>query len=272
MTVRFIPTIPAGCTINESAKADEVSSNNKNASLMQDNFELLTSPVTGADGVTYTWVDDKHREGWVNSIGRARGNISGSQDTNTYWGMKDKVGQHGAYICKLGFGKDKQHRFLPNVVGFDINIAQWGSSTASTNDPWIGKIGMIYLHPLTGSEFIYNPSVSIKGPGGIIPHKDNKSYTRVARKIAKGSTGWNDIHEQDLRFTGFIWEWGHSRGGGAVETTIYLAMNRFKPITSLHSSEPVYDRYWSSVRFMELVPKMRSFSEINNVEYDTLTL
>lgn len=272
MTLRHIPSIPVASVIQSSSKKNELAANNANAYLMQINFEFLSEPVTGSDGEIYTWRDENHRTGFNDSsAGYHTGNPTGLGGSDGgRWYLQDKVGKHGSYICKLGFDKDQKHRWLSNVVGFDMSISTFGTSAASTNETFLGRLGMIYINPLTGQEFIYKPTVTMSGPTGDIPN--NSTYSRVVRKLQENSGPWRDVHELDLRFTGFIFEWGHQGGGGAVPTTVKLFFAKFIPLTTLDVDTHVYIRADTNIGFYELIPRMRYLHEIDDIEYDTFDI
>ena len=234
MTIRFIPSLPRGGIITNSDENREVSARNQDAYIIQNNLQFMQAPVTGSDGSIYTWLDTKNlRKGFVNSNGYKRGNPSNDREDKRFE-MWDKVGAGGSYILKLGYGTDTNHRWLRGVVGFDFRVRMYPDSTASTNDPYMGKIGMLYQHPISNSEFIYRPTVAIEGPtaDSNITHvaNGNGAYKRIARKLSFGTDPWLTVHDIDLLFTGIIFEYGHSRNGGAVETEIKLQIKDFKPI------------------------------------------
>ncbi len=275
MSVRFMVTLPVGCILDVQDKADLVTTNIKDAMLMQNNFKFHSDSVTGTDGEIYTWLDDNHRTGFADDHGSVSGNPSAIavHDNVTYnnkfFTLYDVVGKRGAYICQLGFGTDVNHRWLSNVVGFDMMIKTIGVTTVgASNTPSIGKIGMTYIHPLTGVEFIYKPTLSIKG-GEIESISQRSDFKRYARKIQENSGPWKDIHEQDLRFTGFIWEWKHGSGGGMTPTTEYCRFGSFKPIISMDVNDHIYPRVDTAVKFHEMIPRMRGYNEINTIDYDT---
>jgi hypothetical protein len=267
MAIRFIPSLPRGGIVWDENTSRHISSRIHDAYVIQDNLSFMTGPITGNDGVVYTWVEDKNeRTGFVNSSGKSTGNPSSDSDQNSFY-MYDKVGAGGSYIIKLGHGIDVNHRWLRGVVGFDARFKLKADSTSSTNDPWVGKIGMIYRNPIDNSEFIYQPTVSFNGPTGDITV--TSSYTRVARKFVHNGGPHQDIHDLDLLFTGLIFEYGHSTGGGISETKIYLYIKDFKPIFSTGKDNPARQLGFSEFDTYELLPRMRPWSHRDKIEFDT---
>lgn len=267
MAIRFIPSLPRGAIATDNNTSRIVSSHIHDAYVIQNNLSFMSGPVTGNDGVIYNWVNDNaKRTGFVNSNGSAKGNPA-TEDHDRQFVMYDAVGQAGSYILKLGHGTDVNHRWLRGVVGFDTNIYISRKSVSSTNDPWVGKIGMIYRNPIDNTEYIYNPTVTLNGPTSDITHSD--SYRRLTRKFVHGSGPYYDIHDLDLLFTGLILEYGHGSGGGAFETQLYLKFKDFKPIFSTGRDEPIEVLSMSQFKTYELLPRMRPWSERDTIEFDT---
>ena len=67
MTVRVIPSLPVSAVIQNEDQSREVTRNNKNSMIMQNNVEFMSSPVTGSDGTVYSFVNSNERHGFVNS-------------------------------------------------------------------------------------------------------------------------------------------------------------------------------------------------------------
>lgn len=268
MTIRFIPSLPRGGIVSDDNESTNISSRNGNTNVIKSNLGFMTQQVTGSDGTIYTWVETKNkRTGFNDSSGYSRGNLSGTADSEQYT-FHDEVGAGGSYILKLGFDSSQQHRWLRGVVGFDLRVRLRSFSTSSTNDPWIGKIGLIYHHPTTNTEFIYRPTVTMIGSTGDINIGNYGSFNRLARKLAYQSDGFNAVHDLGLLFTGFIFEFGHSTGGGAVPTDIYLNIKDFKPIFSTDKQNNPGKMDFNNIKTYELLPKMRPYSERDNIEFD----
>lgn len=269
MSIRALHTLPVSSIIDDDNESLNFNSEIQYSYVMQNNLKFLSSDVAGNDGTVYGFVNSTHRTGYVNSsFGRSGGHpagINGSQ----HWFILDQVGHAGAYLLKLGYGTEVNHRWLRGVVGFDAKFSLWGVSQSSVNHPWIGKIGLVYVNPLNGQEFIYRPTVTMKGPTGDLSEK--KSGHRVARKFSYKGEQWNDINELNLLFTGIIFEYGHSSGGGIVETELYLYIQGFKPIIceSKTSSNPA-SKSLSNIQNFEVLPRLRSFDQRNDIEYDTI--
>lgn len=266
MGIRFIPVLPRGGIVRDVNDMRRISRGNHGAFLMQNNVSHMSDPVTGNDGVIYNWVNDNHRTGFADSQAYARGNPSAELNDKQFV-LYDSVGKAGAYIVKLGHGLEEKHRWLRGVVGFDTQIRLSRKSVSSTNDPWVGKIGMIYRNPIDDSEYIYQPTMTQYGPTGDVPHTDQ--YLRLSRKFVHGSGPHQDIHDLDLLFTGLIFEYGHGAGGGAFETQIYLRIKDFQPLLSTGKDEPVEEKNLGQIKTFELLPRMREWSERDNIEFDT---
>lgn len=269
MAIKTLHTLPVSSIIADDNESFDFNSGIQNSYVIQNNYEFMESEITGNDGTTYRFVNGNHRKGWSDSSFARTGGHPGGINSSHSWFFLDKVGEAGAYLLKLGFGTDVNHRWLRGVVGFDAKISTWGVSTSQVNTPWVGKIGMLYVSPLSGQEFIYYPSVTMKGPTGDI--SQNQSGTRVARKVPFGGDQWNDINDLDLLFTGIIFEYGHSKGGGAVKTELYLYISGFKPIFCEGKSSPnPASISLDNIQNFELLPRLRPFSERDDIEFDTI--
>lgn len=269
MSVRIIPSLPRGGIVNDEGTSRSISRRIEDAYIIQNDLNFMTGPVTGNDGVVYTWVeDDKERTGFVNSGGYARGNPSSDIDDKRFT-MYDKVGNKGSYILKLGYSMNQNHRWLRGVVGFDMRVRMTRNSTSSTNDPWLGKVGLIYREPLSQQEYIYLPTVTMKGPTGDVPHTTSSTYTRLTRKLQYNGGPHQDLHDLDLLFTGIIFEYGHGGGGGAVETDLYLSIKDFKPIFSEGKNINTSEMAFNNIKNYELIPRMRPWSERDDIRFDT---
>ena len=267
MSIRFIPSLPRGGIVDDEDTSRSISRRIHDAYMIQNNLGFMSDTVTGNDGVTYTWVNtNAKRTGFADDTGYARGNPSSDIDDMCFT-MYDSVGQAGSYILKLGFGADQNHRWLRGVVGFDTRINLHRSSTSSTNDPFIGKIGMIYRNVINNTEIIYRPTVSMRGTTGNIEH--GNSFQRIARKLVYKGGPYLDFFDMDLLFTGIIFEFGHTSGGGAVETQITLRIKDFKPIFSVGKDTNTSVMAFGNIPSYELIPRMRPWNERDNIQFDT---
>ena len=91
----------------------------------------------------------------------------------------------------------------------------------------------------------------------------------MARKFVYNGGPHQDIHDLDLLFTGLIFEYGHSTGGGAVETKIWLRIKDFKPIFSNGKDKPIQQLGFNEIESYELLPRMRPWSDRDKIEFDT---
>ena len=275
MAVKHIPSLPVGAVLDNLHDTYMVSKMNHPANIAAgwDNFKFLSSAVTGNDGEVYGFSDGEERTEFKDDSGYVQG-WPGDLNEGNRFQLVDKVPSEGSYICKMGYvaglNSDQHqvnHTFMKNVVGFDATFKTFGESTSDVNEPWIGKIGLVYTD-VSGNEWIYRPTVTHFGTTGDIPHTPD-SDRRVARSFQYDSTAWKDIHEQDLRFTGFIWEWGHGARGGAVKTKLTMHMFHFKPLISYGINSPLAVRSRSNVPHYELVPRARTISEIDMIDFST---
>ena len=269
MTVRLIHSLPVSAIADNDDDSIKVSTNNNNSFTIQNNLKFMSGTVTGNDGETYNFVNSNHRHGFADDIGRTGGNPA--VNTSSKFFITDKIGNAGAYICKVGFGTEINHRWLRGVVGFDAQFSTFAnSSVGKTSNPWVGKIGMLYISPLSGQEFIYRPTVAMKGPAGDL--STTRSSKRLARKVTFGGGSWNDIHDLNLLFTGIIFEWGHS-SGGVVQSELFLYISTFKPIFSESKSGPnPIVTPLNSIKHHELLPRLRPYDEINDIQFDTVNI
>lgn len=277
MAVKHIPAIPVGSVLDNLHDTYMVSKMNHPANIAAgwDNFKFLSDPVTGNDGEVYGFSGGEQRKAFKDSDGYVSGWPDNLNELDRFQ-LFDKVGGEGSYICKMGYvvglNSDQthvNHTFMKNVVGFDATFKTWGDSTSDINEPWIGKIGLIYTD-LSGNEWIYRPTVTHFGTTGDIPHTPaSDADRRVARSFQFGATAWQDVHEQDLRFTGFIWEWGHGARGGAVKTKLNMRMYHFKPLVSYDANTPLSIGKRSTLNHYELVPRARMLSEIDTIDFST---
>lgn len=270
MTVRVIPSLPVSAVIQDEGQSREATRNNKNSMIIQNNVQFMSSPVTGNDGTVYSFVNSNERHGYNDSgVGFKNGNPALDATADAFY-IRDKVGAAGAYIVKVGYGTSINHRWLRGVVGFEARLSTWGDSTSSINKPWIGRIGLLYVNPLSGQEFIYRPTVAMTGAEGDF---SNKVLTRISRKVPWQSDPWFDILDLNLLFTGLIIEWGHGAGGGAVPTTLYLYIASFKPIFAESRTGPNPGvKPLNDIKSYELLPSLRPFSERDDIYFDGINV
>ena len=266
MTIRYIHSLPVSAIADNDNDSITVSTNNKNSFTIQNNLEFQSGTVTGNDGETYNFLNSNKRYGFADDIGRKGGSPAANGSSAFF--ITDKIGNAGAYICKVGYGTEINHRWLRGVVGFDAQFSSFAnSSTGKTSEPWLGKVGMVYTSPLSGQEFIYCPTVTMKGPTGEL--STTRPPVRIARKVPFKGGSWNDIHDLGLLFTGIIFEWGHTPGG-AVQSELFLYIYNFKPILCESKSGPnPTSTPLNSIKDYELLPRLRSFDEINDIQFDT---
>lgn len=275
MAVRHITAVPVGAVLDNKDDSIKVSNNLSTAKITAgwDNFKFLSSSKTGNDGTVYKFSAGNDRHEFESGDGFVEGFPCALAHLNRFR-LYDKVGHEGSYVCQMGYvtnlNQDQyqvDNTFMKNVVGFDVTMKTWGESTSDVNEPWVGNFGLVYIDA-SNREWIFKPTVTHYGPTGDIPHNSGSDY-RVVRSIQYGSSAWKDIHEQELRFTGFIWEWGHGARGGAVTTKLNLFMYRYKPILSYGINSPLAIKNINTVEHFELIPRLRSLSDIDTIDFST---